>query len=109
MGNGSECLWELMKEHSKESWLDHAWASAWVVSRVQKSRARLWADELDRSTACALALSLGGKSMAEKKGQPLALLKGVQLKGRAMAIPMAPNWASTRGKKTACSRDRQSG
>ena len=91
MGKVSESLWELSKEHPKESCLDHVWARAWAVSRVQKSRARLWGDEKDRSKACALALSLGGKSMAEKKVQPLALLKGVQLKGRAMAIPMAPN------------------
>ena len=74
MGKGSECLWELMKEQTKESWLDHAWASAWVVSRVQKSRARLLGDEKDRSTACAWALRSAGKSMEVTKVQPWALL-----------------------------------
>ena len=74
MGKVSGSLWELSKEHPKESWSDHAWASAWAVSRVQKSRARLWGDEKDRSTACAWALRSAGKSMEETKVQPWALL-----------------------------------
>ena len=107
MGKVSESLWELSKEHLKESWLDHAWARAWAVSRVQKSRARLWGDEKDRSTACAWALRSAGKSMEETKVQPWALLLGAQSKEKEMAIPKALWRASTKGTMTACSRDRQ--
>ena len=93
-------MWELSKEHPKESCLDHVWARAWAVSRVQKSRARLWGDEKDRSKACAWALRSAGKSMAETKVQPWALLKGAQSKEKEMAIPKAQVWASTKGRMT---------
>jgi len=65
-----ESLLGLPNGRRKGGWSGRVWASVWADSRALMSRAEPWADELDRSTVCASALSLAGQSMGKAKVPP---------------------------------------